>query len=364
MTYSLFRHADSIFFKKQPIQLTFFLTSRCNARCPFCFYLSREETRRNDASELSLAEIEQMASSLGKLLWLAFSGGEIFLREDLVEVVKIFYETNKPAIILLPTNGLLPEVIYRNTSAILENSPKSVVTVKLSLDGLESVHDTLRGVPGAFQKTLDTYRLLAGLVERYDNFELGMNTVFCAANQDSMEEIISYVNKLDAVKTHTVSLIRGNVIDRELKKVDLQKYQETISTMEANLKTRQAARYRFRGARLKSAQDIVQRRLIHQTQNQQKQVIPCYAGQLTLVVTETGDVYPCESFDEKLGNIRDFDCNLQQVLRTEQATEVITTIQKKKCFCTHECYMMMNVLFNSRLYPAIFREYLGLMGGN
>ena len=156
MAYSPFRHFSSIFWKENPIQLTLFLTSRCNAHCPFCFYLSREKSRRNVVPELSLAEIEKMSSSLGNLLWLALSGGEIFLREDLVEVVKVFYKRNKPAIILLPTNGLLPDVIYKKTAAILESCPKSVVTVKLSIDGLGSLHDMLREVPGAFQKTLET----------------------------------------------------------------------------------------------------------------------------------------------------------------------------------------------------------------
>ncbi len=363
MTYSLFRHIDSVFWKRQPIQLTFFLTRRCNARCPFCFYLSTDAVQRDDVPELSLLEIEKMASSLGRLLWLAFSGGEIFLRDDLVDVVKVFYRRNRPAIILLPTNGLLPDVIYRKTSAILASCPKSVVTVKLSLDGPGPLHDSLRGVAGAFAKTHETYQLLAGLAAKYDNFELGMNTVFCAANQDSMEEIIAHVNKLDGIKTHTVSLIRGDVRDSDLKNVDLQKYRQTISMLEANLKSRQAARYRFRGARLKSAQDIVQRRLIHQVRVERRQVVPCYAGQLTLVVTETGDVYPCESFARKLGNIREAGCDLRQILRSGPATEAVAAIQKDGCFCTHECYMMMNILFNARIYPALLKEFLALKGG-
>ncbi len=360
MNYSFFRHIDSIFRKRQPIQLTFFLTRRCNANCSFCFYLSREEVRRNDAPELSSAEIEKMASSIGNLLWLAFSGGEIFLRRDLVEVVGIFYTQNKPAIILLPTNGLLPEVIYRNTAALLENCPKSIITVKLSLDGLEPIHDELRGVPGAFQKTLTTYTLLAGLVDKYENFELGINTVFCAANQERMEEIIDFVNTLEAVKTHTVSLIRGDVRDTTLKQIDQKKYQETIARLEANLKSKQAARYRFRGARIKAAQDIIQRRLIHQTKIEQQQVIPCSAGRLTAVVTESGDVYPCESFARSLGNLKEFDCNLRKILQSKRAAEAVAAIQRKECYCTHECYMMMNILFNSRLYPAIFKEYIKL----
>jgi len=352
----------SILYKNRPIQLTFFLTRRCNARCPFCFYLSRGKGGVNGGMELTLAEIERMSASLGNLLWLAFSGGEIFLRDDLAQVVDVFYAQNKPSIILLPTNGLLPETIHETTRVILENCPRSVVTVKLSLDGLEEVHDGLRGVPGAFRKVLTTYRLLAELAEKHDNFELGVNTVFCAANQDKMEEIVQYVNGLDAVATHTVSLIRGEVHDSSLKAVDMQKYHQAISLLESNLKSGFGAHYRFRGSNLKSAQDILQRRFIHRTWIEQKQLVPCHAGRMTLVVTEYGDVYPCESFEGRLGNVRELGYDLRQVLRSADSEKVLDAIERKECYCTHECYMMLNILFNVASYPALFREYAGIKG--
>ncbi|NIS73728.1 MAG: radical SAM protein, partial [Deltaproteobacteria bacterium] len=101
MAYSAFRHIDAVFLKGNPLHLTFFLTRRCNARCPFCFYL--RSGGKKDPEELSLDEIGTISSSFGKLLWLAFSGGEIFLRNDLADITRVFYENNKPAIILLPT---------------------------------------------------------------------------------------------------------------------------------------------------------------------------------------------------------------------------------------------------------------------
>lgn len=354
-TYSPFRHLGAIVRKRSPVQLTVFLTRRCNARCPFCFYLSRNRGGHKEGPELNLAEMEKMAASLGRLLWLAFSGGEIFLREDLVEAVGIFYQRNKPAVILLPTNGQLPEVIFAKTAAILANCPRSVVTVKLSLDGPEPLHDRLRGVDGAYRRTLQTYRLLRELSPCHENFELGVNTVFCGANQDCQEEIAALVKGLDGIRTHTVSLVRGEG-DSSHKKVDLGKYLHTIARMEDGLRNG-AGRYCFRGARIKTAQDILQRRLIHRTRMEQRQLIPCYAGLLTLVVTENGDVYPCEAFSNKLGNVRRDGYDLPRIARSPQAAPVLASIRNRDCHCSHECYMMMNILFNWRSYPELLKQY-------
>jgi radical SAM protein with 4Fe4S-binding SPASM domain len=355
MAYSAFRHIDAVFLKDRPIHLTFFLTRRCNARCPFCFYLSPENVKRSE--ELSLDEIKKISSSFGNLIWLAFSGGEIFLRKDLVEITRVFYEKNKPAIILLPTNGLLPDVIREKTGEILKSCGKSTVVVKLSLEGPESVHDSIRG-KGSFQKTLQTYDALRGLLEEYPRFELGVNSVFCSANQDSMDKLIDFVATLGNITTHTVSMIRGSVSDESLKHIDLGKYSETAKKLETNLRSRQSRTYRFRGARLKAAQDILQRRLIRRTIHDKRQLIPCYAGKLNLVLSEDGDIHPCESFAMKMGNVRQWGYDIQKLLRSERARRVLSSIRSGSCFCTHECYFMTNILFNPRLYPALLKEYL------
>lgn len=376
MTYTPFRHIDSVFWKHSPIHLTFFLTRRCNARCPFCFYLGKKNARPlegintgspsgdhepdkniHNSDELTLQEIEKISLSFGRLLWLAFSGGEIFLRSDIAEITKVFYKNTRPSIILFPTNGLLTDTIREKIEEILTGCRKSTIVVKLSLEGIESIHDAIRGVKGSFRKTMETYRVLGELLEQYPNFELGINTVFCSTNQEHMDELIAFVKTLHNIKTHTVSLIRGEVSDESLKSIDFRKYQETINKLESNLKNRQSSRYRFTGARLKAAQDILQRRLISETLRQKKQIIPCYAGRLNLVLTETGDVYPCESFSMNLGNVRDTGYDIKKLLKTNKARKVIPSIQRDGCFCTHECYTMTNILFNPLMYPALLKEY-------
>lgn len=359
MMYSPFRHIGSIFWKRKPIQLTFFITKRCNASCPFCFYIYRDNDLDSEKRELTLDEIERISSSLGNLLWLAFSGGEIFLRKDLPEISRIFYKNNKPAIILYPTNGLLPEVIYKNIEEILKECKKSTVVVKLSIDGLDGLHDELRGVKGSFEKVIQTYNLLSGLLDKYRNFDLGINTVFCSANQDNMSEIIRFVNGMRRINTHTVSLVRGD-IDGGYKEVDIEKYRYTIEEMEGNLKDRIAHIYRFRGAKLKASQDILQRRIIYNTIREGHKMIPCYAGRLNLVLTETGDVYPCESFNKKMGNLREYNYDVKEILQSKGARRVTHSIHKNGCYCTHECYLMTNILFNPLVYPELVKEYFQL----
>lgn len=326
-------------------------------RCPFCFSLSGQESPRVAAEELSLDEIGRVSRSMGDLLWLAFSGGEIFLREDLAEISKIFYRNNRPAIMLYPTNGMLPELIRERTEQILKHCEKSVIAVKLSLDGTRETHDTLRGKKGSFDRVMTTYHLLEELIRRYPHFELGINTVFCSGNQNTMDEIIDFVRELKNIKTHTISLVRGDNSLQDYKNVDNAMYHAAIQRLEKNLKDGHALMYRFRGARIKAAQDILQRRLIYETTMRKKRLIPCYAGRLNLVLTEAGDVYPCEILSDTFGNIRDAHYDVGDVIRSERARKVIRSIMQGMCYCTHECYFMTNILFNPRLYPSLLKEY-------
>jgi hypothetical protein len=80
------------------------------------------------------------------------------------------------------------------------------------------------------------------------------------------------------------------------------------------------------------------------------------------VLGETGEVYPCEMRAGSLGNVRDHDYDLGRILRSGTARAALESIRSGRCYCTHECYLMTNILFNPRWYPALIKEYLGLSG--
>ena len=62
-----------------------------------------------------------------------------------------------------------------------------------------------------------------------------------------------------------------------------------------------------------------------------------------------------------LGNgrsLKDFDFNMQSLLKSNKALEVIKFIKDSKCHCTFEYPKYMDVLYNKKFYPKLFRNTL------
>ena len=342
------------------------MTRRCNGGCPFCFYEAARR-REDGAPELSLGEIRRVARSLDALLWVLFSGGEPFLREDLAEISQTFHDTNRAAFLTYPTNGLLPEVVAETTEEILKRCEDSVVVVKLSLDGIGGEHDALRRTPGGFDKLMRTCQALAALARRFPRLELGINTLFCAANQWRMDEIVEFVRELDGVRSHTLTLVRGGASDASYQEVDLEQYRRATRFLESRWSSGPDRSHRFAGGRLKAAQDRLQRELIHRTLTSRRRLTPCYAGRLNLVLTESGDVFPCEGrWDRPFGNVREAGHDVAGMLRSERARAIQEEVARGRCYCSHECNFLTNILFNPRMHPRLLRDWawsgLGLAG--
>lgn len=353
--HSPLRHVGALLWKRRPLHLTFFVTRRCDAGCDFCFSRTRAPGK---APELSLDEIARLAPSVGPLLWLSYSGGEPTLREDLPEITRIFARHCRPVIVLLSSNGLDPERTAAAAAGLLAAAPRSTIVVKLSLDGPAEVHDRLRGVPGAHARVMESLRRLREVAQLEPRLEVGVNTVLCTANRQSTGAVFAEVARLEGVDTHTLSLVRGTIPDPTLGAVEPESYLAAAEALARGLRSGTQPRYRFFGARLKAAQDVLQRRIIAETLRRQGRVIPCHAGRLNLVLDERGVLFPCEDFSLPLGNVRDHDLDVRATLRSTQSRAVLAAIACGGCWCTHECYMMTNILFDLRHYPALLKEYV------
>jgi radical SAM protein with 4Fe4S-binding SPASM domain len=136
--------------RHQPLSVHFDLTYRCNERCVHC-YLDHD-----DHGELTTAECLTVMKDLASAgtLFLTFSGGEIFLRPDLYEILaearRLHFDVS------LKTNALL---LTEERAARLREFGVRRVQISVYSD-IPEVHDAITKVPGSLQRTLAAIPLL------------------------------------------------------------------------------------------------------------------------------------------------------------------------------------------------------------
>src|SRR3989344_4199729 len=105
----------------KPVTLTFSITSACQSLCKTCniglVYQKNPEMMKDD---LTLEEIEKMFKGIGHVYFFNISGGEPFLRREIVEIIQLACKYLKPKVIHTPTNALTPKLIEKKTREILK----------------------------------------------------------------------------------------------------------------------------------------------------------------------------------------------------------------------------------------------------
>lgn len=334
-------------FLKKPIYLIFFVTNSCNASCNHCFYSNQLNANQKDI--LSLEEISKFSKSLGKLVWLAISGGEPFLRNDLEEIYKIFCDNNKIEDLNLPTNGILTDVIYEKTKNMLESRNIKNFNVVLSIDGTRDVHNKIRGID-CFDNVIETYSRLIELKKLHKNLRIKVNTTLSNKNIRVLPELINLVMQMPGIDFHNFEIMRGNPKNPE--------YSPPTTAQLESVKPlifKAWEHYTFFGKKiLESKIAINAKKFLFnsyiKTLNEKRQLFPCYAGKVHCVLDYNGDIFLCE-LGPKMGNIR--QNSFDEIWRSEKANIERNKISKKGCYCTHSCFQNTNVSFNQRLWPKL-----------
>ncbi|MFH0959269.1 MAG: 12,18-didecarboxysiroheme deacetylase [Pseudomonadota bacterium] len=130
---------------KKPV-VVWNVTQRCNLRCVHCYSRSEDKSYQHELSTDEGFKLIDDLASFGSPVIL-FSGGEPLIRPDILTLIRHATKSGMRAV--LSTNGTL---IDERMSLALKDIGLSYVGI--SLDGLEKVHDSFRGVKGTFEKVL------------------------------------------------------------------------------------------------------------------------------------------------------------------------------------------------------------------
>ncbi len=331
-----------------PINLTVSLTNRCNSRCMTCNIYEKKP------GEFSLDEYEKTFKSIGKSpYWITFSGGEPFLREDIVEVCLSAYRNCKPRIINIPSNGLLSDRIEMGVRDILKGCPEAAIVINLSIDGIGNRHDEIRGSRGCFEKVMDTYKRLKSI--KQTNLTLGIHTVISKYN---VKEIPVLYNRLRELKpdSYITEIAQERV---ELGTIgagitpSFHDYSSAIDFISNEMKG-----WDMKGiARVARAFRLRYYQMVKSVLHEKKMFIPCYAGFASCQIAPNGDVWAFCIKAEKMGNLRDAGYDFKKIWTSKKAQKVRESIKMRLCFCP-----LANASYTNMLFPlwTLARVVLGV----
>ncbi len=161
----------------RPSWCTYLVCYRCNARCQMC-----DSWRVKPGFEMTPEQVDAVFAKVGRLDVVRLTGGEPFLRQDMLEIAEAVLHRSRPFVIHITTNGSFPD---RIADFVRRFSRPAMLRFMVSFDGLEAEHDASRGDDVTFATAMDAVRRL---VELRDEFGLEVSANHTVISPQSLED--------------------------------------------------------------------------------------------------------------------------------------------------------------------------------
>ncbi len=282
---------------KFPVLSEIALTYRCNNRCTFCYASAPD--RGHNVPEMTTEQVTRVITKIveqAKVPTISFTGGEPTLRRDLAELVA-FAKSVKMRVNLI-TNGI--RCADENFVGQLKDA--GLDSAQVSLEAADAaVHNRVVGNPQAFYKTVQGIKNLKAA-----GIHTHTNTTINRYNREHLPELIDFLTDLKQEYLSMNMVIRtGGAIKAEEAKAAGEPEIGYLEIGDLVLELKQHAE--ARGMRFVWYSPVpyclfnpAQHGLGSQS---------CAAADGLLSVNPAGDVLPCSSFEQGIGNLlhEDFD---------------------------------------------------------
>ena len=309
-----------------PFSVVVSISYRCNSKCKTC------DVWRKPNDDMTLEEWDKVFAGIGRgPLYYTFTGGEPFLRKDTAEMALSAYKHAQPAVITIPTNGILTRRIVDQVDRICKGAPKSQIGINLSLDAIGEAHDEIRMVPGNWNKAMKTWDELKRLQKDHKNLVLTTHTVISNFNIDQFFEIYAGLQFLEA---------DSFITEVAEERVELDTIGWGITPMAkkyapiADFLSEKAKERPVKGiAKLTQSFRAQYYQIAKRTLYEHKQVIPCYAGWASCQIAPNGDVWSCCIRAEGVGNLRETNYDLRPIWNGHEMAQLRHSISAGECAC-------------------------------
>jgi Fe-coproporphyrin III synthase len=305
--------------------------SRCNCRCAMC-----DIWKTTEARELTEAELERQIESIRRLRveWIVLSGGEPMMHSHLWRLCALLRRNASLRISLL-SSGLL---LGRHAESIVEH----VDDVIVSLDGPPAVHDSIRGVPGAFQRLSSGVKQIRALRPKFPV------SARCTVQRANFRHLTATLDAAAAFRLNSISFLAADLESTAFnrpqawspdRQAQIALDSTEVSALEAELESL-IARGECRAFVLESPGKL--RRIARHFRAHLKEVEPvapiCNAPWNSAVVEADGSVRPC-FFHRPIGHLNS-GLPLEEILNSSEALAFRDSLKVardpvcQKCVCS------------------------------
>jgi MoaA/NifB/PqqE/SkfB family radical SAM enzyme len=309
-----------------PFSIVVSVSFRCNSKCKTC------DVWRKPNDDLSVEEWDRVFAKMGRgPLYITFTGGEPFLRQDTDEMVLSACHHCRPAVVTIPTNGILTKRIIDQVDRICTGAPHTKIGINLSLDGVGEEHDEIRKVPGNWKKAIETWDALKDLQRRHQNLVLTTHTVVSKFNLDRFFEIYAGLQFLEP--DSYITEVAEERVELDTIGWNITPEPDDYAPV-ADFLSQQARQRPVRGiARITQGFRAEYYQLAKRILYERRQVIPCYASWASGHIAPNGDIWSCCIRAEPVGNLRDHDYDIRPVWFGDHMAALRKSIYGGECAC-------------------------------
>ncbi len=290
--------------------------------------------------ELSKEDIKAIFSQFKYLRSVGITGGEPFLRDDLVEIVNAI----KAPLVTIATNGLMPGRAAEFVKKMIKINHLKELGISVSIDAIGKLNDKIRGVPHSYEKSIETIKSLKKLQKKNKKLLIGISNTISKSNIDDVLKIHKLAKELNVIFSTRVAQSSGLLYNNVSSKVfiDEKDIPEVKKIFQFLLKEQpRNLFYRYYLTKFFG--------------NPNKQPIQCFSGFNSFFIDPYGDLYPCVMFNNKLGNLK--KKNLKQLLNSDKAEKIRKSISNGNCSCWTDCEALNSLYSNPyELMGAFFKS--------
>lgn len=297
------------------------ITLNCNSRCIMC-----DIWKNKIPNELPAEYYKKLPASLKDI---NITGGEPFLRQDIVEIVRNMKVAAPNARFIMNSNGFMPHMVKKHLPKILEIDPN--FAFRVSIDGIGAAHDAIRRIPGGYDKIMESLRI----AKEVGTKDLGIAFTLIDQNVDELPKVQKLADDLGVEFSMTVatnSVIYFGSGKENLRPKNPERLEMRLEETARKHLARMSPKELMRGWFIKRLISFVQTG---------KRALVCDAGTGFFYMDSLGNVYTCHLKPWKMGNIK--SASMEKILANQTYAKRVATCDACWMVCTAKSMMRRKI---------------------